>query len=439
MDGLHFWIYFKVSISIIALIACMLSTVVVWRLRGIWQWQRSLGAELRALRKKAQMSNGSKRLAILQVVRYCGDIHQSRSPDPHMILHLDSYLHSIARCYYPDSNRPELCLTLGQALTTATAMVERLDGIIKRKGLRRFAHIRIKHIHKALVWYRRIYHHYILGWFLRHQSMIFRLMYIRRFFLMEPFSLLAYFSNRLTILIVTRTLLLDVYLFIGLLAIDAYDPQNIKKGKIIDNDRLAETLAALYDSNKSNEWQNDPEVFEIRSQLIGIPKRIIKPPSFSEWRQSILQAANILAARHFDQSKTPLEEAALGPIILQARSFLRSITEVSHYTGFKYLFAVRLESLYNAHAFVGNLPAWHLTSLVQKAWGGYQTLRWPIKLYRWIRHSSPSGIAMGMGWEVLRKTIINFLARFTFDKTCKEIDKLYNSSKKIKARKNKRK
>jgi hypothetical protein len=432
MNGWYFWIYIKVGISITALIVCILSIVIVWRLRGIWQWQRSLDAELRALKKKAEMSNGYRRLAMLQVIRYCDDIHQSRSPDPHTILHLDNYLHNIARCYHSDSNRPELCLTLGQTIATAKAMVERLDSIIKRKGLRRFAHIRIKHIHKALVWYRRIYHHHIFGWLLRHQSIVSRLMHIRRFFLMDPFSLLAYFSNRLTILIVTRTLLLDLYLFIGLLAIDAYNPQSAIKRKIIDNDHLAETLATLYDSNERNEWQNDPEVSEIRSQLVGIPRRIIQPPGVSEWRQSISQAANILAARHFDQSKIPLEEAALGPIVLQTRSFLNSIAEMSHYTGLKHLFAVRLESLYDVHTFVGNLSTWHFTSLVQKAWDGYRTLRWPFKVYRWIRHSSPSGMAMGMGWEILRKTIINFLARFTFDKSCKEIDKLYYGSKNIK-------
>jgi hypothetical protein len=325
-----------------------------------------------------------------------------------------------------------LCLTLGQALTAATAMVERLDEIIQRKGLRRFAHIRIKHIHNALVWYRRIYHHYIVGWFLQHQGVIFRIMRIRRFFLIDPFSLLAYFSNRMTILIVTRTLLLDVYLFIGLLAIEAYNPQSVKKGNIFDNNRLAETLAALYDSNEHNEWHNDPDVSDIRSQLVGIPKRIIEPPSLSEWKQSIFKAANILSTRHFGQSKRPIEEAALGPIILQTRSFLNSITEMSHLTGIKYLFGVRLESLYDVQAFVGNLSAWHLTSFVQKAWGGYKTLRWPFKIYRWIKHSSPSGMAMGMGWEILQKMIINFLARFTFDKTCKEIDKLYYRSKNIK-------
>jgi hypothetical protein len=311
-------------------------------------------------------------------------------------------------------------------------MVERLDGIIQRKGLRRFSHIRIKHIHNALVWYRRIYHHYIVGWFLRHQSMFFRIMRIRRFFLIDPFSLLAYFSNRMTILIVTRTLLLDVYLFIGLLAIEVYDPQSVKKGNIIDNNRLAEILATLYDSNERNEWHNDPDVTAIRSQLVGIPKRIIQPPGLSEWRQSIFKVANILSARHFDQSKRPLEEAALGPIVLQTRSFLGSITEMSHFTGIKYLFGIRLESLYDVHTFVGSLSSLHVTSFVQKAWGGYKTLRWPFKIYRWIRHSSPSNMAMGMGWEVLQKTIINFLARFTFDRTCKEIDKLYYHSKNIK-------
>ena len=430
MNVWYFWIFFKAGIAILALIICVVSLLVIWRVRGILQWQRSLHAEMKALNQMAHKSHGSKRLAILKVIQLCDDIRWSHSPDPAKIMHLDGYLHDIASCYYPDSERPELCLTLGQALSAATILVERLNMIIKRKGLRRFAHIKIKHIHKALLWYQQIYRHSLFNWFLRHRSLISRLMLIRRFLLIDPFSWAAYFSNRMTILIITRTLLLDVYLFIGLLAIDVYDPQTTKRDNRIDNDQLAETLATLYDSSFSDEWQNDPELAQIRSQLTAIPKKIIQPPTINEWKQSILTATNIIAARHFNQSNAPMEEAALGPIVTQLQNLLRSITEVKSYAGIKQLFAVRLESLYDIRAFTGNVSRWRITRLMQKAWGGYRTLRWPLKFYRWIKGSSPTGIAMGMGWEILQKTMINFLARFTFDKTCKEIDGLYYRSKK---------
>jgi hypothetical protein len=434
MNAWYFWIFFKAGISILALIICVVSLFVIWRVRGILQWQRSLHAEMKVLNQTAHKSHGSKRLAMLKVMQHCDDIRWSHSPDPAKIIHLDEYLHGIASCYYPDSKRPELCLTLGQTLSAATIMVERLNMIIKRKGLRRFAYIRIKHIHKALRWYQQIYQHSLFSWFLRHRSLIFRLMFIRRFFLIDPFSWVAYFSNRLTILIITRTLLLDIYLFIGLLAIDIYDPQTAEKDNKIDNDQLAETLATLYDSSFSDEWQNDPELTQIRSQLTAIPKKIIQPPTIDEWKQSITKAANIIAARHFNQSNAPMEEAALGPIVTQLQNLLQSITEVKSYTGIKQLFALRLESLYDIHAFSGNVSGWPITRLMQKVWGGYRTLRWPFKFYRWIKRSSPTGIAVEMGWEILRKTMINFLARFTFDKTCKEIDGLYYRSKKIEHR-----
>lgn len=429
MNGWLFWIYLKAGLTILAVMICAASALAVWRMRGILQWQRSLSNEMLMLEKSINNCSEAKSMAIRQILHHCSDIRQARSLNLNIILRLDQYLRSIAGCYYPDSDRPELSLTLGQTLTAVTQMVERLDKIINRKGLRRFEHIRIRHIRKAVSWYTQIYHHSVWGWMLEHKPVFDRLMHLKRCLIPDPFSWIAYFSNKLTILILTRTLLIDIYLFVGRLAIEAYDPQTINKYYAPDNDRLAEILANLYDAEPVDEWQSDPKVSMIRSQLVGIPKKIIMPPTMSEWRQAVLDVAQITAARHFNCSEAPLEEAALGPMTVQLQSLLRSIGDVSHYSGIKHLFGIRLASIHNAHAFATSLSGLPVAGVAKKAWGGYRTLRWPFKFYRWIKRSSPAGIAMELGVETIRKTLINYLARITFDRTCRELEILYRNSK----------
>lgn len=431
MDGWIFWIYLRAGFTILAVIICAVSAFAVWRVRGILQWQRALGTEMQALEKSLSHSSGAKGMAIRQVLQHCKDIRRSSSPDPNLILRLDQYLRCIATCYYPDSDRPELSLTLGQTLTAITQMVERLERIIKRKGLRRFAHVRIRHVRKAMSWYTKVYQHRLWGWMLRHKKVFDRFMLIKRYLLPDPFSWIAYFSNRLTILILTRTLLIDIYLFVGQLAIEAYDPQTAGNNDFRDKDRLAEILSNLYDAEPFDEWQSDPKVAEIRSQLVGIPKRIIIPPTVDEWRRAVVDVAHITASRHFNSSRSPLEEAALGPMIMQLQSLLRSIGDMSHSSGVKQLFGIRLVSIRNAHAFAGNISGLPGSDLAKKAWGGYRRLRWPFKIYRWVKRSSPAGIAVDLGLEALRKTLVNYLARITFDRTCREIEMLYKNSKQI--------
>lgn len=428
MNEWIYWVYFKTAISILALIICLFSAAIVWRMRGILQWQGSLKSEMETLEKKISTTTGPRHLAILEILHQCGRIRRSRAPYSDSILRLDEYLRRIAACYHPDCSHPELRITLGQVLAAATAMVARLDEMTRRKGLRRFAWIRIRHIRKAFERYNLINQNLIVRWFLKHQRIIARAMHVQRFLLFDPFSWLLYFSNRMTILIVMRTLLLDIYLYIGNLAVEAYDPEHKFNANTIDNEQLIETLATLYDAEPFEGWQSDPEVIEIRSQLVGLPKRIVLPPTIDEWRQSTLKAVEIIARRHFSHSEAPLEEAALGPIILKLQSFLRSIGEVSHYAGIRQLLGVRLESLYSAQTFAANFSNGRLTSLIQKAWGGYRTVRWPLKIFRWIKRSSPTGVAMDLGWETFRKGLINFLARFTFDRVCREADELYRIS-----------
>ncbi len=427
---MEFWIYLKIIFAGLAVISLGLSGVIAWRVRGVWRWQKSLNAEIRAMEAQVGAMNSGRRMATKQVLSQCKQLRQSLDVSINRISDLGPYLRSIAKCYHPTAIHPELCLTLGQAIRATSEMVNRLERVIQHKGLQRFAWIRVRHIHDALRWYDRIYHHSILGWFFQHYKVIARMLRFRHWIFPDPFTLIAYYSNRLTILILTRTLLLDLYLFIGKLAIDAYDPSRIHHENKFDSDHLAETLTSLYDSESFNQWQGDTEVIEIRDRLVGIPKRIILPPTFSQWRDAIIQAVTLIAERNFSQSDAPLEEAALGPILIRLQSLLLSISDISHHSGVDRLFLLRLESIYNARAFAGNLAQWPYKGLFQKAWGGYRKMRWPLKIYRWFKRSSPGGIAMDVGWEAFRKIFINLMARYTFDRICKEAEGLYKSSRK---------
>jgi len=87
------------------------SIIVVWRLRGILNWKRSLSEELKGLDKETEAASEHKEKALKIVLERCHSLWHATSPDLKELADISVYLRSIAACYYPGLENPELRIT----------------------------------------------------------------------------------------------------------------------------------------------------------------------------------------------------------------------------------------------------------------------------------------------------------------------------------------
>ncbi|MBA7694412.1 hypothetical protein ES703_103021 [subsurface metagenome] len=246
---------------------------------------------------------------------------------------------------------------------------------------------------------------------------------MRLVILPDPFSWLAYLSNRLTILTLTRCLLVDVYLFVGKLAIQAYDEEEKENPIATEIDELERTLRDLDSLRPSEPDITDPQIQEIRNRLVGFTAILISDPGLEDWKKAVRQTAKVIAKKYFPDSERPLEEAALGPILTRSQVWMKKTPVV------KRLHRIKIESLYNVKSFTNSLLPKEVRTLMKKAWDMYHWMKWPLKVYRWVKKGSPAGIAIDVGWVVFKKGFINFICRHTFDIASQELEMVYSQSR----------
>ena len=92
------------------------------------------------------------------------------------------------------------------------------------------------------------------------------------------------------------------------------------------------------------------------------------------------------------------------------------------------LHRIRLETLNNVSVLAGPAGANQVASTVARIWSWYRMSTWPQSIVRWLREGSAGGLAMKLGWLVVKGTLVSFLCRYTFDRACKELDLVYRES-----------
>jgi len=135
---------------------------------------------------------------------------------------------------------------------------------------------------------------------------------------------LAYLSNRLSTVLLVKYLLVDVYLFIGGLALQVFS-RPVTEAGIPEPETLEETLEALENAETAEAPSNDPRIREVRRRLVGLSVFLGPPASLSDWKTAIGDAAGIIAARHFPESDSPLLEAAVGPLLQRSRAWVEAL------------------------------------------------------------------------------------------------------------------
>ena len=405
------------------------SIIAVWRVRGILHWKRSLSNELKDLNTDAEQAGERKDQALKIVQERCHRIWHATSPELKELADISVYVHSIATCYYPGSERPELRISIGRFLKSAHDSADRLELILRQPGFQRLQGIRIRHIRNFYEYYDRVSQYWIVRCVSRYRRLLTKIFQLHLVLLPDPFSWLAYLSNRLTMLTLTRCLLVDVHLFVGRLAIQAYDEEEVEEPILSELSELEKTLEDLDSLEPSEPYVTDPQILEIRNRLVGISSMLISNPGLEDWKKAVGSTANVIAKKYFPDAKRPLEEAALGPLLTRSQMWIKSLCKTEKIPVVKRFHRIRIQSLYRVKSFTEIWLPRQVRTFAKKTWNMYHWMKWPLVIYRGAKKASPIGIAMNVGWMVSKKAFNNFICRYTFDMACEELEIIYSQSR----------
>lgn len=428
MDPIRFYHVLHGAIGIAALLIALAAMIVAWRLRGLLHWKRSLQHEFRQLTTELISAGPCRRQAIQVVLTRCQGIWQAGFPGNDAFSDFSGYLRDIAAAFHPDQEKPEFCVTTGSLIRASSSAVERLQDIIRRPGFSRFQYIRIRHIRKAWNRYDRISRYRVVRAYIRYRRWISRANVLRLILLPDPFSWLIYLSNQLTILSLTRFFLMDIYLFAGKQAILAYDHEPRHEAAPQDAEEIEQDLADLAGLIEPESRPADPRIREIRNRLVGVNSLVFSPPGVTEWKSGFEEALRVIAGTYFPESPAPVEEARLGPILVRCRFWLQSISDTGKLPIVSRLHRMELRHLSSVKAAAEHPFFRQAGSFAKKSWNAYKWVQWPLRIYRLMKKTTPAGMAVSVGWLLVRKGTVNYLSRRTFDLTVEEMETVYRLS-----------
>ena len=70
-------------------------------------------------------------------------------------------------------------------------------------------------------------------------------------------------------------------------------------------------------------------------------------------------------------------------------------------------------------------------SIVRKGYFAYGWLKWPLKVYRWVKRRSPWTVAVAIGWQAAKKATLAYLYGRAFDQACRVVESIYRESRRI--------
>jgi hypothetical protein len=414
--------------AFLGVVLALTTAVIVWRVRGLFSWQRSQRRELAALREQQAAAEGVAEKAYTEVLCFCEAIRRSPSPKLDHVNSLPVYWRRIAACYYPDEPQPELCLSVGQLLAMAQQLADRLNALLQRPGFNRLGRLRVGQVRRTFRWYRQLTAQPVIAWLLARRRAIRTFRHTIRFMLPDPLVWIAYLSQRLTVMMAVRCVLVDLYLSTGKIAMEAFDCQR-KSTPAEQEETASKTTLDAYGQALDRESGPVPgELGKIRNALTGLPGRLWQPPGVDEWYRAVEQAARVIAAGHFPESPSPLDEARCRVLLDRARYWLETMADARQMPVVRPLYGISLKRLRQIKGFTeSDLLRW-TGKVAGSVWSAWRWARWPVKLLRWIRRRSPAGVALELGSTLALKAMHNYLARYGFDRACRELDTVYRLS-----------
>ena len=407
--------------------ACLV-LIVAWRARGVIFWNLAIRRELKGLVAQAEKAAPARKNAIGLIQQKCEGILHAFSPwKAADASHLHDFVRSIAACFFPGSERPELQVSLGHLVKSIDASLSLFDRIIHRPGLNRLKKINIRTIHDLYRWSDDMMQRPYVKWYVAHRYAVQRFGLLRLLILPDPLSWILFLSRKLVILVLMKTLLVDLTLFVGKLALDAFDREYDRALEETPH-VLEATLEDLSRITLPPAVESDPAIKAIRQKLVGFPALLYSNPTWENWKAAVLKAADHIARRHFPDADKPLEEAAIGPLLHRTRSWLRTLGKGENVTIVRYVYQTRLETLFKARDIGDLVLSPMVRRLFRTSFSAYGQLKWPLKIYLRAKRLSLPGIAMDLGWILGKKSALAVIFGRTFDQACRELDWVYRLS-----------
>ncbi|HEA70050.1 MAG TPA: hypothetical protein ENI07_25045 [Desulfobacterales bacterium] len=425
---MEWWYFLRALWAISALIILLTAFFIIWRVKGIFSWKRSLKEELKELKSFAEQNGLQVKKGVKIIEDTCGEVFKSFSPDIEELRELPLYIRTIASCFYPNSDCPELQISIGSFLRSLEKSLNQFDLILRRPGFKKLKSINIRKIRDIRRWYLRLSGSVLYRWVSVHKKMIQQMARFRLFLFLDPFSWLVYLSRYLTTLVLIKYLMADLYIFIGRLAIEAYSDTDTS----IQNQgekELEKTLEELDALENDDEPKGDPQIQEVRNQLVGFSSMAISNPNIKKWRSAVHKAAEIISKKHFPDSDFSLEEAALGPLLESARAWAGKVSKGREHPLIRRLYRARLGTIYRAKNLSDNFISKSLQNIIKKSYKTYGWLKWPSKVFRMAKKVTPLKISLAIGWEVSKKASLAYIHGKTFDMACEELDRVYRLSR----------
>lgn len=420
--------FLRIAAGVLSLILVLITGIVLWRVRGLLNWNRSQKRELAELQKIRDRSDGVQRQALDEILSRCSAIRHSTRLDAGSLAELPAFCRSIAACYHPDEPHPELCVSIGHLLLAAHQLADRLEVLLKVPGFEHIGRLRVRQVRRIYQWYSDFSASPMISWILARWQALRTVRHALRFIMPDPLTWIAYLSQRLTILMAMRCLLIDLFVYTGKLAMEAYgldeeDPSMDTVGQTSDS-----VMDAYEDALEAATPDLAPDLDRLRVDLTGLPARLWRPPDMLEWWQAVKQAAHIIAAGHFPQAEAPLEEATCRVLLDRCRHWLQAMSDARRMPVVRPLYRISLRRLHQ----IKMVTESDLLRSTGKVAGGMLSIwrwaRWPIKVFRWARRRSPAGIALDLGSTMALKATHNYLARYGYDSACRELDTVYRLS-----------
>ncbi len=424
---MDWWLFIKLFWGGIGLCLACLLLIAVWRAQGIIAWNRSLQKELKSLGKEMETVSLNRRNGIQVIQDRCDEILYSLSPSLGDLDELRDYVRAIAACFFPDAQRPELQVSLGYLIQCMNDSLVRFDRILQRPALNRLKSINIKTIRKLYRWSTGVMQHPSVKWYAEHRIMIRRISCIRFLLFIDPFSWIFLLSRKFVAFLLIRTLVLDITVYVGKVALNAYD-QDHDRSEEENVAILEETLEDLSLVQMAPAMKTDPVILEIRQELVGFSAVMLSNPTWEKWKVAVRKAADHIARNYFPDSDRPFEEATIGPLLYRTRSWLGTLGKGETIAIVRYAYRTRLETLFQARDASELIITPTVRRAMRTALGTYGWLRWPLFIYRHAKRFSLPRMAVDLGWFAGKKTILVLIHGRTFDQVCRELDWVYRIS-----------
>jgi hypothetical protein len=422
-------VIFQAIMAILALLLAICLGIVLWRFRGLLQWRKSITQELKLLKRKTKHLEGPDKNAQNVVIETCEFIQRSFIVELIEFNNLPDYVCRIAACYHPEQKHPEQCISIGNCLFIVQEIAYRIDQLLRQRGLDRFRSLRICHINDIYHRLKKLQKNPLMALYLRYRKLIQKLSLIRLIVLPDPFSWIFYLSNQFTVISLTRYLLLEIFLYTGLLAVHAYG-QTEKKQQVSfsqeELENLMQDLEKLQIIDVSMKSQS-PEIIKIRKKYLGFGKGLLSFLSMKQWKMAIEESAQIIAKSHFPDADQPLMEACIGPILDRSRYWLKTVNTIQEMPVVHKMADVKLETIIQAKLFIDHIPE-SIKQAISTSMKVYQWAKWPITIYRIARKTTPIGIATSIGWTVTQNCIVFYIYHYSFYTACNEIHSVYQTS-----------